>query len=330
MKTPFDNSLLRIALVGALSIFLARTGAAAEDAVTLKVVKVDSEETAGENGSATNAVDGNPETFWHTQWQDENPPTPHESILKLRRARSIAGFTYLPRQDESDHGIIKDYEFYVSEDGKDFGKPVKKGTLGEGREKKTVNFEAKSGQFVKLRALSEINGEAWTSAAEIGIVEEKPSSTAAPAAASKPASASGLKVVKVDSEETAGEDGRGANAVDGNPSTFWHTQWQDDSPPPPHEIIIELATPRRIKGFTYLPRQDEEVNGTIKDYEFYVSDDGKDFGKPVKKGSFDAGKEKKTVTFDSKKCHFIKLKALSEINGEAWTSAAEIGIVLNE
>src|SRR5580704_6209894 len=65
-----------------------------------------------------------------------------------------------------------------------------------------------------------------------------------------------LKFVKADSEETEAEDGHGANAVDGNPNTFWHTKWQADSPPCPHEIIIELVPPSPIQGFTYLPRQD--------------------------------------------------------------------------
>jgi F5/8 type C domain len=139
-----------------------------------------------------------------------------------------------------------------------------------------------------------------------------------------------LTVVKVDSEETASENGSGTNAVDGNPNTFWHTQWTDTSPEPPHEIIIELTPPSKIKGFTYLPRQDNTENGSIKDYEFYVSDDGKDFGQPVCKGTFETGKDKRTVTFDPVKCRFIKLKALSEVNGEAWTSAAEIGVVPNE
>jgi hypothetical protein len=137
-----------------------------------------------------------------------------------------------------------------------------------------------------------------------------------------------LKVVKADSEEKDGEDGKASNAVDGNTNTFWHTQWQDANPEHPHEIIIELSEPATIKGFTYLPRQDESENGTIKDYEFYVSDDGKEFGEPIKKGSFSSGKEKKTVTFEPKKCRYFKLRALSEINGEAWTSAAEIGVVL--
>ena len=137
-----------------------------------------------------------------------------------------------------------------------------------------------------------------------------------------------LKVVKADSEETSGENGKAANAVDGNTNTIWHTQWQDESPICPHEIIIELSDAAGINGFTYLPRQDESDHGGIKAYEFYVSDDGKEFGKPVKKGEFTTDKEKKTVTFDGKKCRFIKLRALSEINGEPWTSAAEIGIVL--
>jgi hypothetical protein len=137
-----------------------------------------------------------------------------------------------------------------------------------------------------------------------------------------------LTVIKVDSEETASENGRGTNAVDGNPDTFWHTEWTDANPECPHEIIIQLSPSATIKGFTYLPRQDEEENGTIKGYEFYVSDDGKDFGKPVKKGEFAGGKNKKTVTFDQPvKCSFFKLRALSELNDNAWSSAAEIGVV---
>jgi phospholipase C len=136
-----------------------------------------------------------------------------------------------------------------------------------------------------------------------------------------------LEFVKADSEETSGEDGYGANAVDDDPGTIWHTKWLNGSPGLPHEIIIELLPPSTIEGFTYLPRQDESDHGTIKDYEFYVSNDGKDFGRPVKKGSFEPGKEKKTETFEPIKCRFIKLRAISEINGLPYTSAAEIGVV---
>lgn len=169
-------------------------------------------------------------------------------------------------------------------------------------------------------------------------VERKPfvetqaeSPTAAPAVPAQTAPAAsavtGLKVVRVDSEETVGENAKGANAVDGDPSTFWHTQWQDASPELPHEIVIELPQATNIKGFTYLPRQDESENGTIKDYEFYVSADGANFGSPVAKGSFENSKSKKTVSFEPASCRFVKLRALSEVNDGAWTSAAEIGVV---
>ena len=139
-----------------------------------------------------------------------------------------------------------------------------------------------------------------------------------------------LTVVSVDSEETAGEDGKGANAVDGNPDTIWHTQWQDANPECPHEIIIKLTPPALIKGFTYLPRQDDSDHGTIRDYEFYVSNDGQNFGQPVCKGTFENTKDKKIATFEPRECQYIKLKALSEVNGEAWTSAAEIGVIPND
>jgi hypothetical protein len=157
-------------------------------------------------------------------------------------------------------------------------------------------------------------------------LRSQPATPAAPAAISPLK----LKVIRVDSEETNGEDGKGGNAVDGDPTTFWHTQWQDESPPPPHEIVIELSQPAELVGFTYLPRQDDSDHGTIKDYEFYVSQDAKDFGQPVKAGTFENDKEKKKVTFEPRKCHFIKLKVLSEANGEAWTSAAEIGVIQAE
>jgi hypothetical protein len=136
-----------------------------------------------------------------------------------------------------------------------------------------------------------------------------------------------LKFVKADSEETAGENGSGANAVDGDRNTIWHTQWQDAAPECPHEIVIELTPAATIKGFTYLPRQDDSENGNIKDYELYVSNDGNDFGQPVAKGAFENSKELKTVTFTPQACRFIKLKALSEANDGAWASAAEIGVV---
>lgn len=302
---------LRILVGAALVCGVSR----AAEKLSLKVVKADSEETAGEDGKSANAVDGDPATIWHTQWQDASPGCPHEIILQLSEPAKIVGVSYLPRQDDGENGMIKDFEIYVSEDGKSFSTLAKKGTLEKSKDKKVITFPAKQAGFVKLVALSEVNDQAWTSAAEIGVLREgevvvKPS----------------LKVAKVDSEETAGEDGKGANTVDGNRESFWHTQWQDATPGCPHEIVLQLDSPAKLKGLTYLPRQDGD-HGRIKEYEVYLSDDGKEFGAAVAKGTWENDESLKKVSFDAKSCGFVKLKALSEVNGEAWTSAAEIDVV---
>ena len=131
-----------------------------------------------------------------------------------------------------------------------------------------------------------------------------------------------LKFLKVDCQADSAEK-RGENAVDGNPTTFWETRW---AVPHPHEIIIELVPPSSIKGFTYLPRQNDDF-GAIKDYEFYVSNDGTNFGEPVNKGAFEFDRTMKSAMFHPVKCRFIKLKALSENGGGPATSAAEIGVI---
>jgi hypothetical protein len=195
---------------------------------------------------------------------------------------------------------------------------------------KNIAIKKPAGFFISritVRNLISLPAIAVVLLAGFGCASNPSQSSSAAPENQPPAAKLALKVVKVDSEETVGEDGKAANAVDGDSSTIWHTQWQDGNPPPPHEIVIELTPPTTIKGFTYLPRQDDSVNGMIKGYEFYVSNDGQDFGQPVAKGEFADGKDLKTVPFAPTPCRFIKLKALSEINGEAWSSAAEIGVV---
>ncbi|MDH2393280.1 glycoside hydrolase family 31 protein, partial [Streptomyces sp. HNM0663] len=52
---------------------------------------------------------------------------------------------------------------------------------------------------------------------------------------SSPISKADWSVVYSDSEETTGENGTDANAIDGNPATKWHTKWYGGSDALPHE-----------------------------------------------------------------------------------------------
>jgi hypothetical protein len=136
-----------------------------------------------------------------------------------------------------------------------------------------------------------------------------------------------MSLVRVDSEEIYGEDGRGENAIDGNPSTFWHTEWYYADPVYPHEIVIDLGNYRQVCGFSYLPRQDGCYNGGIAAYEFYVSTDGYSWGNPVATGVFPHTSQKQEVAFDARVALYVRLVALSEAAGQAWTSAAEIDVM---
>ncbi|MFN7928225.1 MAG: discoidin domain-containing protein [Blastocatellia bacterium] len=140
-------------------------------------------------------------------------------------------------------------------------------------------------RFVKLEALSEVNGNPWTSAAEINILDGK----------SIPLNRAGWTVT-TDSQETQGENGNAANTIDGNAATIWHTQWYSASPRPPHWIVLDMKAAYTVGGFRYLPRQDASLNGTIADYKFYVSADGINWGTPIAQGRFATDKTEKSVT----------------------------------
>jgi endo-alpha-N-acetylgalactosaminidase len=135
----------------------------------MRVMSVDSQELVGENGAATNALDGNPATIWHTEWSQRTAPLPHTLVLDLGGRYQVDGWRYLPRQNGSPNGTIAGYQVYVSDDGTTWGTAVAAGTLAANTSEKTVRFTAKPGRFVRLVAVSEINGQPWTSAAELNI-----------------------------------------------------------------------------------------------------------------------------------------------------------------
>src|SRR5215467_10790568 len=135
---------------------------------TLKFV--DSQETDTGNYLATNSFDNNTSTFWHTQWFNAQPPPPHEIQINLGAVYDTNGFRYLPRQDGNTNGRIGQYEFYVSLDGVNWGTPVVTGTLPNTASETQILFTTKTGQYVRLRALTEVNGQPYTSMAELNVL----------------------------------------------------------------------------------------------------------------------------------------------------------------
>ena len=63
------------------------------------------------------------------------------------------------------------------------------------------------------------------------------------------------------------------------------------------------------------------------DYEFYVSEDGKDWGAPVAKGSFTLDSKEKTVRFAPCEGRFIRLVALKGVGDSPWAGIAELDVL---
>ena len=95
---------------------------------------------AAETAPAGFAIDGDVNTFWHTEWGFPTDPLPHEFTVDLGTPEIITGFAYTARQDGSPNGRIGDWEFVVSNDGENWCAPVVPGTLANVFLRQTVTF----------------------------------------------------------------------------------------------------------------------------------------------------------------------------------------------
>ncbi|KAG6008101.1 hypothetical protein E4U21_004983 [Claviceps maximensis] len=115
------------------------------------------------------AIDGNNATYWHTAYDNSN--LPHQIVVDLGLIKNVNGLAALPRQDQNNHGMIAAHEVAVSTDNSQW-EVVALGTWYTGDDAlKFANFETKTARYVRLRATSEINGNQWTSLAELQLYE---------------------------------------------------------------------------------------------------------------------------------------------------------------
>ena len=137
---------------------------------------------------------------------------------------------------------------------------------------------------------------------------------------------SGLQIAFASSQEP--DEGDAAYLVDGDPSTFWHTMYSITLAKYPHWVDFDAGKQKVIKGFTYLARQDGSLNGCIKDYEIYISNDNKTWGEPILKGHFEkTAKLQKVMLNKPVKARYFRLRALNEQNGQDYASGSEFTLI---
>ena len=116
------------------------------------------------------------------------------------------------------------------------------------------------------------------------------------------------------------------NMLDGDVNTIWHSNWANGEVDLPINIIIDMKEAKQISALSYLPRQ-VGINGDIKDYEVYVSDELDNWGEAVKIGSFTYGngRDVKYVNMDEVKTgRYVKFVVCKEAYGNGYGSIAEL------
>ncbi len=145
-------------------------------------------------------------------------------------------------------------------------KPTAEGEFAPGAETQEIKFPSpvEVRQFC-LESIDAFDGKAFAAVAELALLDPNGAVL----------NQSAWTIAYADSEERAGEDGSPLNAINGQTSDYWHTEWSGSEPHPnhPHRLIVDLGAMTRVSGFRYTPRPgDDSVGGRIKHYRVYVGE----------------------------------------------------------
>lgn len=122
--------------------------------------------------------------------------------------------------------------------------------------------------------------------------------------------------------------GQAANAIDGNPSTYWQSSSQGRDPRHPHTLTITFPAPVRMSGIVCMPRQDHrEHEGDIRDYVIQVSDDGSQW-REVTRGALVSTFAPQRVLFSQTvTTRYLRFTALSGFGSDTTASLAELAVI---
>lgn len=121
-----------------------------------------------------------------------------------------------------------------------------------------------------------------------------------------------------------------SRAIDDNPGSFWHTHPVSGEMAPPQSFVVDMGSPLKLNGFTYLPRQDGTTHGMTDKYVFEVSMDNKDW-KKVAEGEFSnlrANPIEHSVKFDkAEEARYFRFTGTHALDKQH-VSAAEVGVIV--
>jgi len=108
------------------------------------------------------------------------------------------------------------------------------------------------------------------------------------------------------------------SAIDGNPATLWQSSEQVF----PQSLSVDLGATKAISQFTYTPRTDATLDGTITEYRIEARNSSGGAWSTLASGTWAADSIVKSVAFAPQQARFVRLVALAGVGN--WTSAAEV------
>ena len=121
---------------------------------------------------ATNLLDGKPETIWHSMWSVTVTKHPHWIDFDILKPKTVRGITYLPRQDDSSTGDIKDFTISVSQDGKNWTEVLRSAFPKDKKEQRILLTQPVTARYVRLTALTAQDGTDYASGSELRILAD--------------------------------------------------------------------------------------------------------------------------------------------------------------
>lgn len=145
----------------------------ADDNSTWKIADYSSEETSGEgavNGHIAAVIDGDANTYWHSNWTGSSPGYPHYITFDMRTQITFNGMYFIQRSASSGtNGVVKSLSIYFSNDNASWTQ-VYSGDLNVStKDKQMITFSTPAkGRYVKVQFDASANGAQFAAMSEIG------------------------------------------------------------------------------------------------------------------------------------------------------------------
>lgn len=278
---------------------------------------------------AKNAIDGDKDTYWHTNYTDDGVATiltkeenPHWIEVTLPEPTVISGFIYTPRKEAT--GQIWGYEFYVSDSDSGEWLKADEGTFDANSAEKIVkltsNIKAKR---VKFQSLTSQGG--FGVIAEFDILKADDKLKTAKDFDDYKKIYETEKLVKIPNENMDAQassvwrsDSLAANVVDGTQKTHWHSS-TDDWKKFPVTLTVDLGAVYSVVEYIYYPRiTDASMNGIWLDFNIYAGENAGDLKLIKEHASYEEKLVAQKITFDEPiKARYFEFEILNGRNGYA-------------